>query len=379
MLPYLESLLPTRTKVSPGIPKHILVIQYTKELESMSSSEKYFDLSAYNSTEFKRIESSYARVKEDFQAYLINSLILASFSLPLNIFLIVQILRFSHRRTAINGLIATSSISALGATLLSITILISSTIFCTSTFLIMPSYLLWQKLLLSALAVARHMYVYSKNLIYQNSALAMFLGTFLPSFLISAIPLSTTVTLEDHPLWATCELINVKEDSKYLFLLTFFIIIWNSFLVDLICYVRILNFMRKNSVRVTVVATSHTERIKAHNIVTAPSSLLIWLVESVMILPSCLLMIKSSASLDADHIITLLNFQQGTLFGINVLIPLLYIGSSAELRKDVGLLKKYICHQVMKIEEVQQSSHNREVYTISDSMPQLMLETHVYS
>ena len=119
----------------------------------------------------------------------------------------------------------------------------------------------------------------------------MFLGTFLPSFLISAIPLSTTVALEDHPLWATCELINVKEDSKYLFLLTFFIIVGNSFLVDLICYVRILNFMRKNSVRVTVVATSHTERIKAHNIVTAPSSLLIWLVESVIILPSCLLMI----------------------------------------------------------------------------------------
>ena len=103
--------------------------------------------------------------------------------------------------------------------------------------------------------------------------------------------MTAIVPLEDHPLWATCELINVKEDSKYLFLLTFFIIVGNSFLVDLICYVRILNFMRKNSVRVTVVATSHTERIKAHNIVTAPSSLLIWLVESVIILPSCLLMI----------------------------------------------------------------------------------------
>ena len=244
VLPYLESLLPNTYESKLAVQVYQTKI-YTKELESMSSSEKYFDLSAYNSTEFRRIESAYARVKEDLQAYLINSVILAFFSLPLNIFLIVQILRFSHRRTAINGLIVTSSISALGATFLSITILISSTIFCTSTFLIMPTFLLLQKLLLSALAVARHMYVYSKSLIYQNSALAMFLGTFLPSFLISAIPLSTTVALEDHPLWATCELINVKEDSKYLFLLTFFIIVGNSFLVDLICYVRILNFMRK--------------------------------------------------------------------------------------------------------------------------------------
>ena len=87
-------------------------------------------------------------------------------------------------------------------------------------------------------------------------------------------------------------------------------------------------------------------------------------------------MIKSSASIDADHIITLLNFQQGTLFCINILIPLLYIGSSAELRKDVELFKKYVCQRVTNIE----GGHGgQQVYTLSNSTPQLMLETNSYS
>ena len=123
--------------------------------------------------------------------------------------------------------------------------------------------------------------------------------------------------------------------------------------------------MRKNSVRVTVVATSHTEKMKAHNIVTAPSSLLIWLIESVTILPSCLLMIKSSASIDVDHILTLLYFQLGTLFVINVIVPFMYIASSAELRKDVQLIKKYVL-RVSTEELMHASSNNGEAYTLSN-------------
>ena len=87
-------------------------------------------------------------------------------------------------------------------------------------------------------------------------------------------------------------------------------------------------------------------------------------------------MIKSSASIDADHIITLLNFQQGTLFCINILIPLLYIGSSAELQKDVELFKKYVCQHVTNIE----GGHGgQQVYMLSNSTPQLMLEMNSYS
>ena len=199
----------------------------------------------------------------------------------------------------------------------------------------------------------------------------MYLGTFLPALLISFIPLSTT-TLEDHPLWSTCQLINGKDEAKHLFLLTFFIIFGNSLLVDIICYARILNFMRKNGVRVSVVASSHTERIKAHNIITAPSSLLIWLVQSVVTLPSCLLMIKSGASIDAQHIVTLVNFQQGTLFVIHLIVPFLYIASSAELRKDVNLLKKYL----FGCQDEASREVRREVYTLSNT-PELMLNSNI--
>ena len=49
----------------------------------------------------------------------------------------------------------------------------------------------------------------------------------------------------------------------------------------------------------------------------------------------------SSPSLDAQHIVTLINFQEVTVFAFSVLNPLLYIGSSAELRKDVDLCKRH--------------------------------------
>ena len=50
---------------------------------------------------------------------------------------------------------------------------------------------------------------------------------------------------------------------------------------------------------------------------------------------------KASPSLDAQHIVTLINFQEVTVFAFSVVNPLLYIGSSVELRKDVDLCKRH--------------------------------------
>ena len=66
---------------------------------------------------------------------------------------------------------------------------------------------------------------------------------------------SLTLIHEPHPLWNTCLLNHdIKATQEYAYLLAFFIIIGNSLLVDVICFSRIFNYMRKNSVRVSVIA-----------------------------------------------------------------------------------------------------------------------------
>ena len=58
--------------------------------------------------------------------------------------------------------------------------------------------------------------------------------------------------------------------SDFQFLFFYFVVCVNSLISDTVCYVRILNYMRQNAVRVTVVATSHAERQKGRNIVSRP-------------------------------------------------------------------------------------------------------------
>jgi hypothetical protein len=56
--------------------------------------------------------------------------------------------------------------------------------------------------------------------------------------------------------------------------------------------------------------------------------------------------LKASPSLDAQHIVTLINFQEVTVFAFSVVNPLLYIGSSVELRKDVDLCKRHFFRNI---------------------------------
>lgn len=221
-----------------------------------------------------------------------------------------------------------------------IAIVISNYSLCTSTFLIFPILTLFQKICLTALAVVRHMYVFCNSLVYQGSIAMMLMGTSLGVVAVTSIPL-VTLFFEAHPLWATCLLITDLGSPTYIFLFTLLVIMINSIVVDSICYARILNYMRMNSVRVTVIASTRTERIKSHNIVTAPSSLLIWLVVIVSMIPSSIMLIKSS--IDAQHIVTLINYQLVLAFVFAIVVPILYIGSSGELRKDVGLYRKFFC------------------------------------
>ncbi len=199
------------------------------------------------------------------------------------------------------------------------------------------------------MAVVRHMYILCKGLIYQSNACIIFNSTFMTAFITALIP-AMTLFHEPHPLCNTCLLIVAPDKPPdYAFLLAFFIILANSLLVDVICYARILNFMRKNNVRVTVIANSESllERHKSYNIVTATSSFLIWMVNLVFMIPSTILMIRSGPGINAQHIFTLIVFQQVSVMAFTVLNPLLYMASSSTLRKDVSLCKRHLLRHAL--------------------------------
>ena len=84
----------------------------------------------------------------------------------------------------------------------------------------------------------------------------------------------------------------------------------------------------------------------AHNIVTAASSLLIWMVNVATMIPGSILMIKSGPNLDASHIITLVNFQIATVLAFSIVNPLLYVCSSADLRKDIEVCKRHLMRRI---------------------------------
>ena len=65
-----------------------------------------------------------------------------------------------------------------------------------------------------------------------------------------------TMFYETHPLWQTCNLVVNIGTPTYIFHFFHFVILANSLLIDAICYGRILNYMRANRVRVTVIATT---------------------------------------------------------------------------------------------------------------------------
>ena len=112
-----------------------------------------------------------------------------------------------------------------------------------------------------------------------------------------------TLAQEAHPLWEICVLTINVETPQYLFHFVHFVILVNSLIIDMICYGRIINYMRKNRVRVTVIATTRVERLKSHNIITAPSSFLIWMVVIVSMIPSSIMLIKSIGNIKYNFIL----------------------------------------------------------------------------
>ena len=47
-------------------------------------------------------------------------------------------------------------------------------------------------------------------------------------------------------------------------------------------------------------------------------------------------------TLNAKHVISLVHYQEVLSFVFGIILPVLYIGSSAELRKDLDLIRRYV-------------------------------------
>ena len=172
--------------------------------------------------------------------------------------------RFSHRRTAINILVILSCSCSLAMVSHSTLILVSNKFLCISTFIFFPGLLLLQKLTLTAMAVVRHMFVLWKGLVYRDpSNLAISFCCSLPAFIGAFIP-ALTMVYGPHSHLNKCLLILEDPGSIpfYGYLFAYFILFGNSIVIDIVCFTRILNYMRKNSVRVTMIASTAIERIK---------------------------------------------------------------------------------------------------------------------
>lgn len=68
---------------------------------------------------------------------------------------------------------------------------------------------------------------------------------------------------------------------------------------------------------------------------------------------------SSIDALNAKHVISLVHYQEVLSFVFGIILPVLYIGSSAELRKDLDLIRRYVFRTRG---DVEQTRH--EIYSI---------------
>ena len=132
--------------------------------------------------------------------------------------------------------------------------------------------------------------------------------------------------------------------SIYIFFGSYYIICFISIVVDIFCYFQIIRYIRKSATQVAVISVTPTERKKGRNIITAPANLLICLITIGCIVPSTILQAKFILGNHENHL-SFQGYHYITVFCLSVLIPLLTIGSSADLRQDILTLRAVFCYR----------------------------------
>ena len=102
--------------------------------------------------------------------------------------------------------------------------------------------------------------------------------------------------------------------------------------------------MRKNATQVTVISVTPAERRRGRNLITAPANLLVWLISLASTIPSAILQLKvPSVNGRAENHPLLPDYQYITVVCLSSILPILIIGSSAELRQDINDIKQRYC------------------------------------
>lgn len=278
------------------------------------------------------------------QNFLVGELVLlAVLCIPASLAVIFYILSDKKRWSGVNAIICWSRIVSLACLLLPLSkVLAHRHLVCISLHLLLPALVLHEKVCLSSAAVLRFLYIFRSNCMNSTPGPLIFLLIVLPAVAALAAPF-TTIPLEFPPLYTICL---GKEASStatiYLFLFTFMVVWFNSLLVDIFCYVRIINYMRLLKLRVNIAPDTDEEMRKMINIINGPSSLLIWLVTCVSMLPTLILQYRTSWGWEHEEEMMESYYHTFTIITFNLIVPVMVIGSSVEMRNKIRYVQTRI-------------------------------------
>ena len=289
-------------------------------------------------------------------------------------FLMIVFCRFPRRWTVVNILIIIAYILGVVLTA-SLHIDTSSNLnhFCHWGYFIFPGILLATKFLHTFIAISRYAYIYWDNICRLcNNFTKITISTVLISCMVILPYLLAKLWHgnEDTTLLISCS--NGTQDlyvtglndyfnhtlnddsvftrdnpSIYVFFGSYYIILFLSIILDTIFYFQIIRYIRKSATQVAVISVTPTERKRGRNIITAPANLLICLITIGCIIPSVLLQTKFLLGIGEDHS-SFKGYHYVTVFCLSILIPLLTIGSSADLRQDIITLREILFHKCNK-------------------------------
>ena len=284
---------------------------------------------------------------------------------------IIYLHRYPKRWTVVNILLIIAYILGVSLTAsLHIDTSSDSNHFCYWGYFIFPGVLLATKFIHTSIAIVRYSYIYWDNICRLCSNLTKI--AFFVSLIISLVFLPYLLAKlwhgqEDTTLLISCsagiqslyvtglhdyfnETLNdnsvfTRENpSIYIFFGSYYITFIISIILDTIFYFQIIRYIRKTTTQVAVISITPTERKKGRNIITAPANLLICLISIGCIIPSTLLQTKFILGSHEDHP-SFQGYHYVTVFCLSILIPLLTIGSSADLRHDIILIRETCLHK----------------------------------
>ena len=254
----------------------------------------------------------------------------------------------------------------------------SSDQFCYWGYIVFPGILLASKAVQTSIAMTRYIYIYCDlicRICNDITKLTVFLTVI--SVVVSLPYVLAKLLYEEHPTLLTMcikgsnsvynsTLHNaIDNPSIYVFFVTYYIICFSTVVIDIVCYVQIIRYIKKSATQVAVISVTAEERRKGRNVVTSPANLLIWLISLACILTSTILQAKFLLAGFGRHEEAkgFEGYHYATIFALSSIIPLLTIGSSADLRLDIYKLKQICCHKCNSDnEEYQDNNVNQEMH-----------------